>query len=125
MIFNKVVCDLLDYKMSKLLNIFLIFSILISFSFAFDTKNIAYQDFINKEIKEVSVEKGISYIISYEIGDITKNYIKIFIKSDDISKYLYVYYSPITQNREDAYLLNLTLFPNVIKLFAGEVTSII
>ena len=92
--------------MSKsLIDIFL-FSLLISFTLTYSDKSITYTNFITYGIEETDVEEGISYIISYERGEISNNYIKITIKPNDENQYLYAYYSPISQKREDAYLLN-------------------
>ena len=84
----------------------LIFSLLISFSLSFENKIVKYADFINKPLYSVKVSENISYNISYNKGDIKKNYIKIQIKSSDENEFLYAYYSPISQKRSDAYLLN-------------------
>ena len=83
----------------------LIFSLLISFSLASEIKSVKYTDFINA-FYSLKVSESISYKISYDKGDITKNYIKIKINSADEDEFLYAYYSPISQNRSDAYLLN-------------------
>ena len=92
--------------MSKLLIKLILFSLIISFSLSYPAKSLVYKDFINQDIEESSVNEGISYIISYERGDISKDYIRIRIQPDDNTQSLYAYYSPISQKREDAYLLN-------------------
>ena len=45
-----------------------------------------------------------TYKISYEKGEIIKNYLRI-IASPDIGESLYIYYSQISEKREDAFLL--------------------
>ena len=45
-----------------------------------------------------------TYKISYEKGEITQNYLRI-IASPDTGESLYLYYSPISEKREDAFLL--------------------
>ena len=89
--------------MSKQLIILLIFSLLTSFSICSEVKSYFYKDFINEEIKGKEVNKNMTYNISYEKGDIKNNYIKLIIDSND---YLNIYYSPISPQREYAYLLN-------------------
>ena len=88
-------------KLTKLL----IFSLLISFSLSFQTTDIEYKKFINTSIRGTATNESASYNISYNIGDITKNYIKIKIKSDE-NQFLFAYYSPISPDRSYAYLLN-------------------
>ena len=92
--------------MSKPLMILLIFSFMISFSLNFQEKSMTYKDFKNQGDFEENINEAISYIISYEKGDITNDYIRILINPDDQNQHVYVYYSPISQNRNDAYLLN-------------------
>ena len=80
--------------------------LLITFALSFENKSFLYKDFIINTHQEENLKEGINYIISYKIGDITKNYTKIKIKTKDENEYVYVYYSPISQNRNDSYLLN-------------------
>ena len=82
-----------------------IFSLLITFSWSFVNKNLSYDEFKGNTFYEKNVE-GISYSISYKIGNIMNNYIKIKIQAAEENEFLYAYYSPISQNRSDAYLLN-------------------
>ena len=91
--------------MSKHLMILLIFSLIMPFSLSKE-KSMTYKDFKNQGDFEENNNEAISYIISYEKGDITNNYIRILINPDDQNKQVYAYYSPISQNRNDAYLLN-------------------
>ena len=82
-----------------------IFSLLITFSWSFVNKNLSYDEFKGNTFYEKNVE-GISYSISYKIGNIMNNYIKIKIQAAEENEFLYAYYSPISRNRSDAYLLN-------------------
>ena len=91
--------------MSKHLMILLIFSLIMPFSLSKE-KSMTYKDFKNQGDFEENINEAISYIISYEKGDITNDYIRILINPDDQNQHVYVYYSPISQNRNDAYLLN-------------------
>ena len=84
----------------------LIFSLLITFSLPFENKSLSYDKFIKNTHYEKNNDEGVSYLISYKIGDISNNFIKIKIKAKDENEFLYAYYSPISQNRSDAYLLN-------------------
>ena len=92
-------------KMAKPLTKILIFSLIISFALSFKEKNLIFKDFIKTPFEDTAKE-GISYLISYEKDDITNSYLEIKIKSKDANEYLYAYFSPISQNRNDSYLLN-------------------
>ena len=85
--------------MSKELIILLFFLQIISVSFSYQERTMNYKEFINNNYKESTVNKGISYIISYEKGDINNNYIRILIKPDDENQNIYAYYSPISQKK--------------------------
>ena len=58
----------------------LFFSLLISFSLSIKIKPYEYKTFIKENITGACDGEAASYNISYNIGDITKNYIKIKIK---------------------------------------------
>ena len=84
----------------------LILIILFSFSLNYDIIDYTYPDFIKEEtISEENVNGGKTYRISYEKGEISQNYIRI-IATPEMEESLYIYYSPISENRKDAYLLN-------------------
>ena len=92
-------------KLKNIYNYLLIFSILISFSFNYDIIEYTYSDFIKEDtIYAENINGGITYKVSYEKGQITQKYIRIITNSYGDS--LYLYYSPISDKREDAFLLN-------------------
>ena len=106
-------------KAIKIFKYFLILTLLFSFSFNYEIKEYSYLDFIKEDtIAEENVEGGITYKISYEKGQLTHNYLKI-LATPDIEESLYIYYSPISEKREDAYLLNSG--KNEIALYINKV----
>ena len=93
-------------KANKNCKFLLILTILISFTLNYEIIEYTYTDFIQEDtISEENVNGGKTYKISYEKGQISQNYIRI-IAIPGIEEYLYIYYSPISENRKDAYLLN-------------------
>ena len=95
-----------NLKNKKLLKILLIFNILFYFSLNYEVKEYSYLDFVDEgTISAENVNGGMTYKISYEKGEITQNYLRI-IASPDTGESLYLYYSPISEKREDAFLLN-------------------
>ena len=92
--------------MVKYLTNFLIFILLSSLSLSYPEKSLTYKELLSTKIFKEKISNGITYIISYETGDINNNYIKISINTTNEDDDLYAYYSPISSKRGDAYLLN-------------------
>ena len=95
-----------DLKLKNIFKFLLIFYILFAFSLNYDIIEYSYLDFINEDtIYAENVNGGLTYKISYEKGEITQNYLRI-TTIPDFGESLYLYYSPISEKREDAFLLN-------------------
>ena len=93
-------------KLQKILKFLLLFNFLFSLSLNYEIIEYSYLNFIKEEtISAQDVNRGLTYKISYEKGDITKNYLRIIANADK-GESLYLYYSPISEKREDAFLLN-------------------
>ena len=93
-------------KCYKIFKYLLVLTILLSFSYSYNIIEYNYLDFIKEEsISADNVNGGLTYKISYEKGQISQNYIRI-ITIPNPDEFLYLYYSPISEKREDAFLLN-------------------
>ena len=92
--------------MSQNFHFSLMLTILFIFSYNYEIKEFSYLDFIKEEtISEENVNGGLTYKISYEKDNISQKYIRIIAKPN-AGEFLYIYFSPISEKREDAYLLN-------------------
>ena len=83
----------------------LLFTFLFHISYNYEIKEYTYLDFIKEEtIYEENVDGGMTYKISYEKGQISQRYMRITAMIEN-EEYAYLYYSPISEKREDAVLL--------------------
>ena len=83
----------------------LLFTFLFSISYNYEIREYTYLDFIKEEtIYEENVDGSMTYKISYEKGQISQRYMRITAMIEN-EEYAYLYYSPISEKREDAVLL--------------------
>ena len=105
------------FKSNKFLSLIL-FLFLFHFSLSATVKEVSYTDFLNG-ISESQINKEITYKISYIRYQITQSYIRIIVNPTTTVNNLYLYFSHISEKREDVSLLN-SLKDNEIVLYINK-----
>ena len=81
---------------------------MLTLTFSYTLKNIKYSDFVKTPIEEFNIFYRISYKISYNIEDISKNYVQ-FSVSPITKNRIYIYFSFNKDERSTASFLNSEL----------------